>query len=210
MIAGADRERGAFGLTVTPSIGMTAAFPVMPPSTTAYAAAGTYTYTIPYWCNKIDVVLVGGGKGGGGGWAGGVTGGGGNAGAWATITLVRGVDIPWTTSTITIIIPAAAAGGTSGNKGANGGTVTASATGWTAGLSAVGGTADQFGTTQTGQSPGTQNFNTQPYPGGAAQPSASGNGNAPGGGGAGGNGGIFSGNTGGLGGVGGAWCRAYQ
>lgn len=105
---------------------------------------------------------------------------------------------------------AATAGGTSGNKGAGGGTVTASGSGWAAGLSATGGTGDQFGSTRNGQSPGTHTYNGQSYNGGAVQSTAQAAGNSPGGGGNGGTGNAFNGNQGGAGAPGGAWCRAYQ
>ncbi|WP_255789216.1 glycine-rich domain-containing protein [Mycobacteroides abscessus] len=189
----------------------TAVFSPHAPETQSWSAPGTITYNIPSWCRYIDIVLVGGGNGGGGGFAGFITGGGGNAGNWSHVTLERGVDIPWSATAITFVIPVATPGGTQGNKGAGGGAVTASVSGssW-AGLSATGGTGDQFGTTRNGQSPGTHTYNGQPYAGGAVQSTAQAAGNPPGGGGNGGNGNAFNGTKGGAGAPGGAWARAYQ
>ncbi|QSN55043.1 hypothetical protein I3U39_24450 [Mycobacteroides abscessus subsp. abscessus] len=189
----------------------TAVFSPHAPETQSWSAPGTITYNIPSWCRYIDIVLVGGGNGGGGGFAGFITGGGGNAGNWSHVTLERGVDIPWSATAITIVIPAATPGGTQGNKGAGGGTVTASVSGsgW-AGLSATGGTGDQFGSTRNGASPGTHTYNGEPYVGGAVQTTNQAAGNPPGGGGNGGTGNAFNGNQGGAGAPGGAWARAYQ
>lgn len=189
----------------------TAVFSPHAPETQQYTIPGTITYLIPSWCRYIDVVLIGGGNGGGGGFAGFVTGGGGNAGNWAHATLERGVDIPWSATAITFVIPVAAPAGTQGNKGAGGSTVTAEVSGssWS-GLSATGGTGDQFGTTRNGQSPGTHTYNGQSYIGGAVQSTNQAAGNPPGGGGNGGNGNAFNGNQGGAGAPGGAWARAYQ
>lgn len=188
-----------------------AAFTAHAPATVPYSATGSNAHSIAAWCRYMDVVLAGGGNGGGGGFAGFVTGGGGNAGNWSHVTVERGVDIPWSASTLTIVIPTATAGGTQGNKGAGGGTVTAAVTGtsW-AGLSATGGTGDQFGTTRNGQSPGTHTYNGQSYNGGAVQTTSQGAGNPPGGGGNGGTGNAFNGNTGGAGALGGGWVRSYQ
>ncbi|NOS28180.1 hypothetical protein HGK65_25800, partial [Mycobacteroides abscessus] len=137
----------------------TAVFSPHAPETQSFSAPGTITYNIPSWCRYIDIVLVGGGNGGGGGFAGFITGGGGNAGNWSHVTLERGVDIPWSATAIIFVIPVATPGGTQGNKGAGGGTVTASVagSGW-AGLSATGGTGDQFGSTRNGASPGTHTY----------------------------------------------------
>jgi hypothetical protein len=55
---------------------------------TNYFAAGSYTYEIPSWANKIDVVLLG--AGGGGIDGGFVVGEGGGPGEFAAVTLVRG------------------------------------------------------------------------------------------------------------------------
>ncbi|MDM2401761.1 hypothetical protein PP613_21165 [Mycobacteroides abscessus] len=189
----------------------TAVFSPHDPETQQFTAPSTITYLIPSWCRYIDIVLVGGGNGGGGGFAGFITGGGGNAGNWSHATLERGVDIPWSATAITFVIPAATPGGTQGNKGAGGGTVTAevAGSGWS-GLSATGGTGDQFGSTRNGASPGTHTYNGVPYIGGAVQTTNQAAGNPPGGGGNGGTGNAFNGNQGGAGAPGGAWARAYQ
>ncbi len=188
----------------------TAGFTPTPETTQQVLAVGTTQVPIRVWSRFIDIVLVGGGNGGGGGWAGGIVGGGGNPGIWASITLERGVHIPWTTTVVSITIPAAVAGGTSGNKAAGGGTVSASATGWSDGLSAAGGTSDLFGTTRVGASAGSHTRNGKSYNGGAAQNTNGATGNPPGGGGNGGNGGVFSGSQGGAGAPGGGWVRCYQ
>ena len=180
----------------------TAAFATNGPTTTAFSTAGAYSYTIPWWCNKVDVILLGAGQGGGGS-SGLVTGLGGNCGTWVTKTLVRGVDIPWTTTTITGTVPAAGAGGAGGGGAApSAAAATASATGMTS-LSAAGGAGGWTGN-WNGLGPGNTTFNGQTYTGGAT--SANSAGNAPGGGGTGGtfNGGGFPGSRGRV------WFYAYQ
>lgn len=51
----------AFGASTT--LNTAAAFPATAAVITPFTAAGTYT--IPWWCNKIDIVLLGAGGGGG-------------------------------------------------------------------------------------------------------------------------------------------------
>ncbi|TDH57558.1 hypothetical protein E2F47_01965 [Mycobacterium eburneum] len=192
----------------------TAAFPVTAPVPTTITATGAYTYSIPWWCTKIDVVLVGAGGGGASpGTFYTLSGFGGAAGTWATATLTRGVDIPWSLTNITGAIGAGGArgsGGFLGTAGSAGGATTASATGW-AGLSGAGGAGGQQSATGTsdpsGASPGNETYNDRPYTGGAKQSSAGAAGNAPGGAGAGGS--PFGG-SGGIGGAGCAWFYAYQ
>ncbi|APD19162.1 hypothetical protein SEA_MITTI_29 [Mycobacterium phage Mitti] len=190
-----------------------AAFPAQSPAPTQYDSPGTYNYSIPYWCRFIDVVLVGGGAGGNGGSAAGATGHGGFAGVWASITLERGVHIPWTAAVIAIVVGVggtAGAGGVVGALGGTGGTSSASADGW-AGISAAGGTARPLVGLlhRPGDGPGNHVHNGITYVGGAESLNGAA-GNPPGGAGSGGVGGIFSGATGGAGAPGRAWLRAYQ
>lgn len=196
----------------------TSGFSAISVVTANWAAVGTYTFKIPVACRYIDVVLVGSGGGGAGsGWfytLGGVPGG---AGSWATITLERGVDIPWTAITITLTIAAGGSsgvgGGPTGGAGTAGGNTVLSYTnlaGATATVTANGGVGGPITggiSVQTGQGPGNQTYNGQTYPGGANQTTAGGTGNAAGGAGA---GGKNFGGAGGAGAPGGAWCRAYQ
>lgn len=77
-------------------------YELTPPNWTGYTTAGSFTYTIPSWAEKVDIVAIGGGGGGGGGaiWG---AGGGGHAGSWSTpVTIERGVHFPASgTTTIT-------------------------------------------------------------------------------------------------------------
>ncbi|MGA5542693.1 hypothetical protein ACPCIR_12645 [Mycobacterium sp. NPDC051198] len=186
--------------------------------TASWALAGTYTFTIPLACRYIDVVLLGAGGGGASSGTFYTLGGyPGEAGLFATVTLERGVHIPWTAITITITVGVGGArgsGGFAGTAGSVGGstvltytnlsgaTVTLTATGGAGGIANLTGTSDN-----TGRSPGSLTYKGQPYAGGAAQSTTGATGNPPGGGGA---GGKNFGGAGGVGAPGGAWCRAYQ
>lgn len=181
----------------------------------SWAAAGTYTFTIPVWCRYIDIVLLGAGGGGASpGTFYTLRGHPGEAGSWVTITLERGVHIPWTATTITIVVGSGGARGSgvsaTGVAGQPGAATTVAIVGW-AGASAAGG--DGGGTSLTGttdnagRSPGSRTYQGIPYVGGATQTANGGAGNAPGGGGA---GGAPFGGAGGVGAPGGAWLRAYQ
>lgn len=160
------------------TLAVTAAFPPNPPSSTEYPLAGTYTFAIPYWCIYIDLILLGGG-GSGSNSLGIIPGTGGQGGLWATITVQRGVEIPWTTTSIEITV------GPGGAAGSNGGNTTASATGM-ATQTGLGGVEGAGTNGITGASPGNVSYNGQTYTGGAGQNNAGAAGNAPGGGGAGG------------------------
>ncbi|AYN57198.1 minor tail protein [Mycobacterium phage BoostSeason] len=195
------------------------AFPATAPLPQQFTAAGNYTYTIPYWCRFIDVVVLGGGGGGQGSGSSLVDGFGAKAGDWATWTLERGVDIAWTLATITGTVGNFGAGGNAGAgaipgiPGSPGSASTAVATGkgTLRGDGGPGGALGIWGADKSGQGPGTLNYNGQDYVGGtntANQGSAKGN--PPGGGGAGAAGGIFIGTRGGDGAVGRVWFRAYQ
>lgn len=97
----------------------TATFPTTSPATTTYTTAGSYTYSIPYWCNSFDVVCLGAGGGGNGGGAGYVNGGGGGEGSYSVKTYIRGTDVPWTQTSLSGVVGAA------GSAGADGGHTTA-------------------------------------------------------------------------------------
>lgn len=181
---------------------------------TTFATVGTHTYPIAVWCRYIDIVLVGSGPGGNGGSGSFAAGHGGNAASWAAVRIERGVDIPWTATAITIVVPDGGNGGNGavvGAMGSPGSATTASLAGWV-GLSAAGGQPRQMiGILhQTGDGPGDYSFNGQPYTGGGNQTTAGGAGLVPGGAGAGGKGGFFSGSPGGKGAPGRAYLRAYQ
>jgi hypothetical protein len=181
-------------------------------STTArFTAVGSYTYGIPEWCDTLDVVLLGGGGGGDGGdweFLFGETFGG-TSGAWSTTTLVRGVDIPWETSTITGTVGVGGHGGIPkliilDNSGHNGSATTATATGMTT-LTAAGGVGGG-NSSDTGQGAGQQTFNGYLYRGGGDVTAAGRNGTTPGGGGAAGQ--LLQGGGKGAGGA--VYIRAYQ
>ncbi|QKY78824.1 minor tail protein [Mycobacterium phage KingCyrus] len=192
---------------LTPSLGF--GFPPNGPLPQTFTTA-IFTYTIPRWCNYIDVILLGGGGGGGGGASTTQSGAGGGPGSWLTVTLERGVHIPFS---LVSFVGQLGTGGT----GANGGiTPTTGGNGNptvipSLSLSAAGGIGSAS-SNQDGMSPGTKTYNGVTYTGGAAVTSGNGtNGNPPGGGARGGNNGIFiPGSKGGNGGLGQAWFRAYQ
>ncbi|UBV18806.1 hypothetical protein H8Z57_29505 [Mycolicibacterium fortuitum] len=223
--AAVDAAVGADMLTLLPRMGVadqgagadsaTAVFSPRAAVVASWAAAGTYTFTIPVWCRYIDIVLLGAGGGGASpGTFYTLKGHPGEAGTWVTVTLERGVHIPWTAITITITVGTGGARGSgvsvTGVAGQAGTATTVAVTGWS-GASAAGGAGGGTSLTGTtdnvGRSPGNIVYNDLPYSGGAAQSSNGGAGNAPGGGGAGG--GPFGG-AGGVGAPGGAWLRAYQ
>lgn len=166
------------------------------------------SYPIPDWANFVDRIAVGGGGAGhvGGTW--GISGKGGEAGIWASDTRSKASGHFTTGQSVTITIPAAAAGG-SGN-GADGGNVTAALNGNT--LSATGGQgADDYsvgGDDKNGRSPGNHTYDGQAYAGGSTQSTFGANGSAPGGGGAGGN--YVSFQHGGDGALGRVWLRFRQ
>jgi hypothetical protein len=177
------------------------------PTTTPFPTAGTFTYTIPSWMkwgDNIDVVIV---PAGGGGQASTffLTGAGGSPGTWVTRTLVYGVDIPITTTTLTVIVGAGgSAGSGAGTVGGNGGTSSAAGTGVTT-VTAVGGVGGSSGGVAVGPGPGNKTYDTVTYTGGA-DAGASAPGNAPGG--AGGGGAPYS--DGAAGAPAEVWLAAYQ
>lgn len=196
----------ASGITVSGNDGgnwASIAYVMLPMGYTTYTATGAYSYTIPDWCNRVDVLLVGGGSGGYGGAFG--NGAGGNAGSWSTTTLQRGKDIPWTTTSVAGSVGVGGtAGGGGGGAGGVGGNTTATATGMTS-MSATGGSGYASLVDVVGKSPGNQTLNGITYYGGNAVSGSGFAGGVPGGGGAAGG---FAG-PGGPGGAGQAWFYAW-
>lgn len=177
----------------------------------SYTAPGTFTYAIPVWCTYIELIGVGGGEGGDSGSGAFVAGAGGAAGLWNAITLQRGVDIPWTATTLTVVVGDGGTGGPAGplNSDGAGGSPVVWSYGGTTLLTCPGG--DNGGSGQNGKSPGNYTYNGVLYTGGAEQTSGSGSpGNPPGGGGRGGNGGFGVGLAGGKGAPGAGYARARQ
>ena len=126
---------------------------------TQISSPGSYSYLIPSWSNKIDVIALGGGGGGvNGGFL--FNGGGGGAGQWRHVTLLRGTGaglLPLTTTTLSGVVGAGASNANFnafGASGSPGGSTTCSGTGMTT-LSAPGGvTGENQGSTMRGDSPG--------------------------------------------------------
>jgi len=87
-----------------------ARFPTTVATNTIFLSTGLQTYSIPYWCNKLDIVTLGGGGAGYNGQGGFNNGGGGGAGSFASTTYTRGTDIGWDKTTIPLYV---GAGGTS-------------------------------------------------------------------------------------------------
>ncbi|MGV7802860.1 hypothetical protein [Mycobacteroides chelonae] len=185
----------------------------------SWAAAATVTYQIPGWSIYLDLTGVGAGGGGReGDGAAATVGNGGKAGQWNGRTLQRGVDIPWSASTITVTVGQA---GPAGARGA--GDVVASSRGgatvfdWGTGTLTCPGGDGGSGVSpfpSAGQSPGDYSFAGRNFTGGGE--AASGKnpatpGKPPGGGGGGGQGGFFSTQKAGAAGAPGAgWIRARQ
>jgi hypothetical protein len=166
----------------------TAGFPGNNAETKPYGGAGMYSFSIPYWCDTIDLLLLG--AGGGGTYAEFTPSGGagGGAGGWKAITVQRGSDIPWATTTINITVGQGGAGGslTTPTGGAGGdttaywdtsaGTTTETASGGAGGANSSG---------PTGESPGMNSVGEAVLTAGVEQPTIGAVGNPPGGGGAG-------------------------
>jgi hypothetical protein len=196
-------------------------YPVTTGVRTSYTTAGSGSYPIPAWCNKIDVVGVGGGGGGGMGsvfsW-----GQGGDGGNRNYATLVRGVDIAWSTTALAYTVGAGGIGttqlgtglphftqpgGNGGNSSVQGdpGTAPGIATG------GGGGSSESSPTNNNGMTfASALTLNGQTYPGNTFGGNGnSTNGTGPGYGGGGGNSalGPFVGKNGGAGAV---YFYAYQ
>ncbi|MGV0595713.1 glycine-rich domain-containing protein [Mycolicibacterium porcinum] len=175
----------------------TSGFTAHAETTDPITASGTWV--IPVWCRVIDIILLPGGHGG---YGGNVTGSnGGLAGDYLAFTIVRGVDIPWSTITIAFTIGAGGSGGGIGGHGGDGGNTVASATGMTTRTALGPAGTSAYNTSNTGEAAGNYTFNTKTYTGGAA------NGGVPGSGGRGATSVFGSGSAGARGQ---AWCRAYQ
>lgn len=177
------------------------------PSTSVYTIAGVHTYTIPTWMkwgDNIDIIALGAG-GGGENSSFYLTGQGGNPGNWTTRTVVYGVDIPTSTTTLAVDVGAGGSGG-SGlfGPGHTGGDSTVTGTGLTT-VTGAGGGGGISGPHAGGPGPGNQVFHTVTYTGGGAA-GASDDGHSPGG--AGGGGGPYD--SGGAGAPGAVWLVAYQ
>src|SRR6201992_2234189 len=87
----------------------TAGFPSKNEAKKPFNGAGVYSYSIPYWCDTIDLLLLGAGGGGTYAEISPIAGGGG--GNWKVITLQRGSDIPWEATTINITVGQDGTGG---------------------------------------------------------------------------------------------------
>jgi hypothetical protein len=165
----------------------TAGFPANTADTKEYDGAGTYSYSIPYWCDTIDLVLLG--AGGGGTYAEFNPGGGGAGGDWKAKTVQRGSDISWATTTINITVGQGGAGGSLATP--TGGTGGDTAASWdapgttTETASGGGGGANSGDLTGESPSPSSQSAGEAMLSAGSEQPTMGAGGNAPGGGGAG-------------------------
>lgn len=163
-----------------------------------FTTPGGFTYSVPAWADRLDVVVLGGGAGGSVGGVD-VAGNGGRSGVWKAFTVLRG-DSRWG-STI------------AGWVGAGGrrGTLTESP-----GLGADSGVEidnpvtfplSPAGQTWPGDSPGSVAYAGQVYVGGDQQNRYGANGNPPGGGGA---GVVAPHSAGGEGAPGAVWIYAQQ
>ena len=184
--------------------------------TARFSYAGSWSYRIPDWAERLDIVCIGGGGGGeGGGLA--VTGSGGSSAPWAYRTIIRGVDVPLSTKYLSGVIgtggrpgkgfefPGSPADGFGGTNGEQGGQTTAVASGMTSVISA-GGAGGLAQPTVAGAGVSDLVLNGKTYAGCNSQSLPGAAGNSPGGGGAGGWPGLGSGGNGADGQV---WIRAY-
>jgi hypothetical protein len=166
----------------------TAGFPANQPDTKEYDGAGTYSYSIPYWCDTIDLLLLG--AGGGGTYPELTPSAGGGAGSWKAVTVQRGSDIPWATTAISITVGQGGAGGSLATPtGGPGGDTTAS---WdtspgttTETASGGGGGANSSDPTGESPNPSANSVGDATLSAGSEQPTTGAVGNPPGGGGAG-------------------------
>jgi hypothetical protein len=175
-------------LTGTGTLTGKASFPGFDPTPKTYDTAGTYAFPIPFWCTRIDLVLLG--AGGGGTYAPLSNGVGGGGGQFTTASLKRGSDIPWAATTINVTVGQGGSGGIPNAPDATpGGDTTAS---WDSGSGtaepAVGGGAGASTNGQTGDtaSQPSGSIGDATLTAGPAQSTPAAAGNAPGGGGAGG------------------------
>ena len=187
--------------------------------TQRFSFPGSFSYFIPLWAERLDVIVVGGG---GGGESGGllITGSGGSASSFTTKTLIRGVDIPYATNYLAGVVGAGGAGGRGlqgfggqdpvpdgfgGENGRPGQASTVVGSGMTT-LNSAGGAAGIGQPTVSGAALADLVFNGKTYPGAQVENLPGNKGNHPGGGGAGGWPGVGAGGPGGDGQI---WIRAY-
>lgn len=188
-------------------------WPQFPSTTQTFTVPGEFIYNIPAGCLYIDEILLGGGGGSSGGGFG-LSGAGGEGATWKWRTLKRGVDIPWSQTSIVGTIGDGGAGGAGGFSPKNGspgsptvGTQVApggnGGGSWGAGGQAGG--AVQGGNASSGRD---VLFNDYSYAGGGATATIGGSspGNPPGGG---ARGGANTGGNGAKGAAGTAIYRAY-
>ncbi|AIK68958.1 minor tail protein [Mycobacterium phage Tiffany] len=143
-------------------------WPAFTEATTEFTTVGAYTYNIPANCRFLDIIVLGAGGGGQASLAILNVGASGLPGEWNSVTLQRGVDIPWGLSQIT---------GSVANGGSGG-------IGW----------ADRNGA--RGKSPGNFTWNGKLYVGGGAATGDNQAGKPPGGSGSGHYPGFGSGQSG--------------
>jgi hypothetical protein len=184
-------------------------------STFRFSYPGSFEYKIPDWAERLDIVAVGGGGGGeGGGLL--VTGSGGGASSWTSTTVIRGVDIPWSTAYIKGLVGAGGRGGKGvgdyasndlfgGLDGEAGQSTSVIASGMTT-LASPGGVNGSTRPTVFGEELADLTFNGKKYSGAQEEHTPGNRGNHPGGGGAGGWPLIGRAGDGGDGQV---WIRAY-
>lgn len=178
----------------------------------SWTTPGTYSWPIPAWARYIDFVGIGGGASGQtGSGANSSSGGGGQSGTWGAATVERGVGVPWSASTITVVVGAGGAKAPNADKAGpnNGAQSTVAVDGANVGLAFLPG----FGTTsgKNGQTAPGYTYLDVTLAGGAGGTGNGGAGSGPGGGGAGGNGGLFGFRTqGGAGGSGMVLLRGRQ
>lgn len=185
------------------------------PQTTEFSTSGTSTYAVPSWMvagDQFDIVLIGAGGGG----AQGANGFGGAEGAWNSVTLTYGTDIPTSTTSFSVVVGAGGAGSggpqSVGFTGGTGGSSSVTITGWSTrtitAAGGIGGGENQGSPTGVGlgASPNPLVVNSVSYYGGGNQSGTGHTGNMPGGGGA---AATFP-TVGGPGATGAVWIRAYQ
>ncbi|AEJ95105.1 structural protein [Mycobacterium phage JHC117] len=194
--------------TQTPSrifLGNDQVWPEFTSATQQYTTAGAFTYDIPANCLYLDIIVLGSGACGKGMQFIDLWGPGGGAGQWNSVTLRRGVDIPWSVLTVTGTV---GQGRPSNGQGASlaGNPTTATITGYGSITGAGGVAGSSAGGGLEGKSPGNHVRNGITYVGGAAQGNIGGAGNPPGGGGA---SHTTTFGSGGAGANGSVWVRAY-
>ncbi|AGI61685.1 minor tail protein [Mycobacterium phage BTCU-1] len=184
-------------------------WPAFTEVTQSFTAAGSYTFSIPANCRYIDIIVLGGGGGGQASLALFNVGASGAPGQWNSITLKRGVDIPWSVTQITGSVGAAGPGGLGPSilpGGAGGDTTANYGSGTITGPGGAGGLGWASREGARGDSPGNLTFNGKTYIGGGASTGDNQAGKPPGGSGSGHYPGFGSGQNGAPGA---AWFRAY-